>query len=390
LFPISGISFPFWEQTPGLKDSAAGYIPTLDGWRAIAILLVLLEHGSFRTFGPIGWTRLGGHGVEIFFVLSGFLITGKLLEEGSLRKFYLRRAFRILPIVFAYLGAVVTLGLIFHRIPLSWGEISASLLFVRNYRFIPSPGSGAGWFTAHLWSLSIEEQFYIFWPLVLLKVGKGAPRRQALGAAMLFAFCGCVLLLVHFARVMHLGGYYWMPNISFSGLIVGCLLRIAFSDAIWMSALTTVLSGRSLRAAIGLLIYILVFHAQLTIFDPLICGLAVGATVLEPRAWVGRVLEFPALRWIGRLSYSLYIWQQLFLGFGVNFRPFGFLSAFPINLASTVAMACISYYLLERPMMQWGHSLARGRGRPLAASPVVVAVGVGPTQEMTEAAALGD
>lgn len=390
MFPISGISFPFWEQTPGLKDSAAGYIPTLDGWRAIAILLVLLEHGSFRTFGPIGWTRLGGHGVEIFFVLSGFLITGKLLEDGSLRKFYLRRAFRILPIVFTYLGAVVTLGIILHRIPVSRGEISASLLFVRNYRFIPSPGSGAGWFTAHLWSLSIEEQFYIIWPLVLLKVGKGVARRQALGASLLFAFCCCVLVLVHFARVTHLGGYYWMPNISFGGLIVGCLLRIALSDAAGINAVTRVLSGRSLRVAIGLLIYILVFHAQLTIFDPLICGLAVGATVLEPQAWVGRVLEFPALRWLGRLSYSLYIWQQLFLGFGVNFRPFGFFSAFPINLASTVAVACVSYYLLERPMMQWGHNLARRRAVPHVTTPALVPVGVGQAQEMTEAAALGD
>ena len=90
-------------QNGALRSTKSNYIPTLDGWRAVAIMLVLFEHGSFLTFRPVGWTSLGGHGVEIFFVLSGYLITGKLLEDGSLRKFYLRRIFRILPVLLAYI-----------------------------------------------------------------------------------------------------------------------------------------------------------------------------------------------------------------------------------------------------------------------------------------------
>jgi peptidoglycan/LPS O-acetylase OafA/YrhL len=342
-----------------LKSSGSGYIPTLDGWRAIAILLVLVDHTIFRIFQPYGWTLVGGHGVEIFFILSGHLITGKLLEDGSLRKFYTRRAFRILPILFAYLLVASLLGFVLHRIPLLRSEVVSSALFVRNYFvYLTATSTGLGWFTGHLWSLAIEEQFYLIWPLVLLSVGKGTPRRQALAVTLLFGFWTTIYVLVHVARLLHLGGWAWIPHLNYTGLVVGCLLRIAFSDARTAKTITRVFAGRSTIAVTVLSIYIAALHAGSTLFDPLFCGLAVAATLVEPNAWVGRVLEFPVLRWIGRLSYSLYIWQQLFLAFGETLRPFGFFSRFPINLASLLVVSCLSYYLLERPMMRLGHSLA--------------------------------
>lgn len=345
-----------------MKSSSPGYIPTLDGWRAIAILLVLVDHTIFRTFHPYGWTLVGGHGVEIFFILSGYLITGKLLEDNSLPRFYTRRAFRILPILFAYLLVASVLGFVLHRIPLVRSEVISSTLFVRNYLvYMTATSTGIGWFTGHLWSLSIEEQFYLIWPLVLLTVGKGAPRRQARAVILLFGFWTTVYVFVHIARVFHVGGWAWMPHLSYTGLLVGCLLRIAFSDGRAASTITRVFTGRSTIAVAVLFIYIAALQAGRTLFDPLFCGLAVCATLVEPNAWVGRVLEFPLLRWIGRLSYSLYIWQQLFLAFGETLRPFGFFSRFPINLVSLLVVSCLSYYLLERPMMRLGHSLATAR-----------------------------
>jgi peptidoglycan/LPS O-acetylase OafA/YrhL len=341
-----------------LKSPSANYIPTLDGWRAVAILLVLFEHASFRTFRPVGWTQLGGHGVEIFFVLSGFLITGKLLEDNSLSRFYTRRVFRILPILFAYVAAVSVLGFALHRIPLLGSEVAASLLFVRNYCLFPlMTTTGLGWFTGHLWSLSIEEQFYLVWPLVLLRFAKSSLRGRMLAAALLFASYLAILVLVHAGRILHLGGWHWIPNLSYAGLIVGCILRIALTDANATALLNKLFLGRSMLVVALVALYIGIFHARVTIFDPVVCGVAVCATLVEPNALVGRWLEFSALRWIGRLSYSLYIWQQIFLGFGVDYRPFGFFSQFPMNLAAIVIVASLSYYLLERPMMRLGHEL---------------------------------
>ena len=112
-----------------------------------------------------------------------------------------------------------------------------------------------------------------------------------------------------------------------------------------------------------MLAYIVIFQHRTSFLDPLICGLGLCATLAEPNAWIGQVLEFSGLRWIGRLSYSLYIWQQLFLAFGVVLLPFGIFSQFPVNMASTVAVACLSYYLMERPMMRLGHDIDGGASR---------------------------
>jgi peptidoglycan/LPS O-acetylase OafA/YrhL len=341
-----------------LNSSRSEYIPTLDGWRAIAILLVIFDHGIFKSFRPYGWTVVGGHGVEIFFILSGYLITGKLLEDGSLRRFYTRRAFRILPVLFIYLAIVCVLGFGLQLIPLAKSEVFSSVFFIRNYFvYLAAQFTGLGWFTAHFWSLSIEEQFYLIWPLVLLRMGRGSTRRQMSAAALLFVFWTLVFALVHVARHVHIFGWAWIPNLNYAGLIAGCVLRIARSDAAPSASITRVFHGRSSIFVAITFAYIICFHAHITAVDPLFCGLGVCATLIEPTGAVGRVLELPALRWIGRLSYSLYIWQQLFLGFGVTFRPFGFFSRFPLNLVALLAVACASYYLLERPLLRVGHQL---------------------------------
>jgi peptidoglycan/LPS O-acetylase OafA/YrhL len=109
--------------------------------------------------------------------------------------------------------------------------------------------------------------------------------------------------------------------------------------------------------------YFVLFRAHVTLLDPVFCGLAVCSTLIEPNALIGRFLEVSILRWIGRLSYSLYIWQQLFLGFGVVYRPFGFLSSPQLATVSAVLMACLSYYLLELPLMRLGHRITSKSSR---------------------------
>ena len=292
------------------------------------------------------------------------------LAETEIRKFgtlgiwpyFRRRILRIWPLYFAFLALAVALQWIVpgQHVTLRagvWFSFLAGNWFIVFHGFPSSV-------IFPLWSVSIEEQFYLIWPLLLVKVGRGVRRQQLIAALMLFGLgCGAFAVIMT-GRMLHLGGWHWLPNVKFGGLLVGCLLRIGFSDGEVRKTLTRFVSGRSLALAAALFCYFVVFHSRVTIFDPVICGLAVCATLLEPNSRMGRLLELPALRWIGRLSYSLYIWQQVFLGFGVVYRPFGIFSRFPVNLASTVLVASASYYLLEKPMMRLGQKLSAGR-RPV-------------------------
>ncbi len=174
------------QSRPGNKT---GYLPTLDGWRCIAIVSVILYHYKGR-LGPIGTLlpdQLGALGVALFFGISGLLITSRLIEEEraagsiSLRGFYTRRALRILPPLLVFLAALVVLHVAFD-LPLAYRGIAATLVFVRNFAWNVGPPLEA-WFTAHCWSLSIEEQFYFALPLALLLCKSWERRTFTLGLA---------------------------------------------------------------------------------------------------------------------------------------------------------------------------------------------------------------
>ena len=161
-----------------------GYLPTLDGWRAIAILAVILDHivtWQFRYAHPtlFKFTRTGPNGVSLFFAISGFLICSRLLEEEnatgkiSLRGFYIRRASRIVPAALTYLLVIGLLGFAGYILVSPWDWWS-SVLFFRNY--LPPDMISRGWggYTMHYWSLAVEEHFYLLWPGLLVFVGRGA------------------------------------------------------------------------------------------------------------------------------------------------------------------------------------------------------------------------
>jgi peptidoglycan/LPS O-acetylase OafA/YrhL len=179
-------------------SSQAKYrIPTLDGWRAVAILAVLVAHSAWL-FAPGCFfesarvrhvARFGGQGVDLFFAISGFLITSLLLAEmektgaASLRGFYTRRVFRILPPLIAYLLVLAGLAVWWRELVAPW-EFAASLLFFRNYTMQVAGGRA----TNHFWTLSVEEHFYLFWPALLVFAG----RRRALKIAIGIALCVAV------------------------------------------------------------------------------------------------------------------------------------------------------------------------------------------------------
>ncbi len=162
------IFFSEITEIPPLLD--VSHIPSLDGLRGVSILLVLIFHVMLKQDHYI---FKGDFGVDIFFVISGFIITTLLFKERikngsiSLKKFYIRRSLKIIPIAYCYLAFVVLLNLYYHFTPPA--DILSAGLFIKNTTFIPTRLDRA---TGHFWSLSVEEQFYIVFPFILVKSKK--------------------------------------------------------------------------------------------------------------------------------------------------------------------------------------------------------------------------
>ncbi len=350
------------------SSTASGYLPTLDGWRAIAILGVLICHGSDALFNNSGlypshrWyglTRYGAFGVDIFFGLSGFLICTRLLQERrrdgeiSLASFYIRRALRILPPYLTYLVTVGLLGyggvLTVHR----WEWLS-SLLFFRNY----IASREGGWYLAHFWSLAVEEHFYLLWPSLLVLLGS----RRARSAVVVLALSVAAWRMLDFREqwMFQLAGanFFTRTDIRLDALLWGCWMALIFDSPDWRAVLVRRLSYGTWTMLVGALVCCVVYRPPLAmLWEAILVPLLLAGTVLKPASLVGRFLESRPMRWIGRISYSLYIWQQLFLGRSQEPHPFpmGILQIFPIDIVCVFVVAAASYYVIERPLIGVGH-----------------------------------
>ncbi len=335
------------------------YLPTLDGWRAIAITLVLFAHVRLPGNALQQISPYGAMGVHLFFAISGFLITNRLLEEGtSLRAFYIRRAFRILPAAFLYLAVLCALGLAGAWIPLNAGQIMASLFFYRNYYVLPA---AQGWYTGHYWSLSVEEHFYLLWPALLLWLGTRRARWAAPALACVFALWRG--LDTQFGWVAA-----WNPawkdlvertDYRLDGLFWGCAAALLWD---WRPArkwLATRSRDEYALITVAVIVLLLVlqppgFVAMFAFLMPL----PLLFTVARPQGWLGRLLESRPAAWFGRISYSVYLWQMLFLvTYGIPLS-LGWAQQFPVNLVLILVPACASYYLVERPLRRRGRQLS--------------------------------
>ncbi|PTL81430.1 acyltransferase [Vitiosangium sp. GDMCC 1.1324] len=353
-------------------------LPGLDGLRALSIGLVILYHCAHTEGFPDiallkAVARTGVVGVQVFFVISGFLITWLLLGEEEktgridLKGFYYRRALRILPPAFVYL-AVVAVMAAFRGLPVTNRELLASVFFVRNLNL------GDSAFTKHFWSLSIEEQFYLVWPLLLMWL----PRR-----ARLWATAGliCAEPLWRQLNTWHYGATQVMwtrTDLRYSGLLVGALLALVLEAPQLKAKLDRLLAfGPWLFAVAGATLMGLMHifpeaSSKLLQVDPgLIQALLIVVmlvVLVEGRGGVfSSFFELAPIRWVGRISYSLYLWQQLFC-----FESTGpWFERFPLNVLASFALAAASYYFIEQPVLRWRDrrrqkpALAPAPGEPL-------------------------
>ena len=358
------------SSPPRTKGSRirSGYLPTLDGWRAIAIAGVLLDHATSGFHRQASWyplLRTGPNGVSLFFAISGFLICSRLLEEEqlfgsiSLKGFYIRRACRILPAALTYLlvVAVLAIGSLILVTPLEWWSC---VLFFRNY--LPPAWINPGWggYTIHYWSLAVEEHFYLLWPAMLAFSGR--VRARYLAAALAIA-----VAVWRWWDFHHHWLNRYLPDLLFpsrtdvrlDGLLLGCLAALILVEPRWRAWLEQRVNVGVLWAlAVGYVLFQLIPRKHTySIWESMLLAALVAGTVLRPAGIVGRVLENPAMKWVGRLSYSLYLWQQLFLVPGASY-PFSLLQRFPLNVGMVFLIAVLSYELVERPMIRLGHRLA--------------------------------
>jgi peptidoglycan/LPS O-acetylase OafA/YrhL len=352
-----------------------GYIPTLDGWRAFSVIGVILYHGRFGFFNSESiltkFSSRGGLGVDVFFAISGFLICGLLLKEHerfggiSLRRFYIRRCFRILPPYYAALAGICAVAA-FGAIHVNYSDLPSCLLFYRNYKPLGMDARG-GFYTSHFWSLAVEEHFYLIWPMLLIAVKpKRAGRVTFVLAMLVFAWR---VLEGHFqllARILPQANLMARTDTRIDALLWGCLAAIYF-PTIKRHVERIRFSQLWLPLLVILTILQKIHPPALTLLYAVLLPALVLSTVIQPASVLGRVLEWQPLRWIGTLSYSIYLWQMLFLP-GLTSEmasgAFGYLQRPPWNVLSILACACLSRYLLELPMTRLGHRLSESLSAP--------------------------
>lgn len=359
------------------------YLPTLDGWRGIAVLGVILYHGreEFPRSNSL-LIRLAAHcylGVDVFFAISGFLICGLLLREYeetgdiSLRRFYIRRCFRILPPYYVSLAAICAAGA-FLALPFNFADVPSCLLFYRNYRPLGIDEYG-GFYTAHYWTLAVEEHFYLLWPMLLLLVRpKRAGKVAFLLAMMVFAWRVIEGRFHLLAGVLPQANLLARTDARMDALLWGCLAAIYFPDIRRLAARIRFSQLWFVPASIILIAQKMHPPGQ-TLLDAVLFPLLVVSTVVQPRSVLGRVLEWRPLQWIGTISFSLYLWQELFLpGPTAELARGGFryLQQPGWNLLAILVCACLSRYLVEIPMTRLGYRISASSlalPRAVASSP---------------------
>jgi peptidoglycan/LPS O-acetylase OafA/YrhL len=358
-------------DSPSLPSSALrhgrmGRWLALDGVRGLAIMLVMIEHTHLAPFHG------GGLGVDLFFVLSGFLITGLLLAEfqrsGGLdiRRFYYRRALRLLPALLVLVAATAGLALAYHHSEVGRATLAMApktLFYVAN---LGRTDVGDPSLLAHTWSLSIEEQFYLIWPLLLLLLLRSRLSPTALvGVALAVAGLTTVTRTVSYLSgpdtPEHFGAWYFRTDTKVDALLLGCTIALLLASELP----GTRLIARLPIGAIGLGSFLILlavvpwvdqsrmtYMVQLSVFRLASAGLILAFVLgSRSRSRLERVFKMRWLRFAGVLSYSLYLWH--FPVFMLAQHRFGrSLKSLLVELPITILLAYGSYRLVERPFLR--------------------------------------
>jgi peptidoglycan/LPS O-acetylase OafA/YrhL len=347
-------------ELPRSRSFQLGYRPSLDGVRGLAILAVLAVHTNHL----FGWSLLkgGSIGVDIFFVLSGFLITCILLEEWAatgqlnLRNFYLRRCLRLVPALLLLLGAMLLVSnLLFspEEAAQTRRTVPIALFYLSDFFASLSPETGLG-ALRHTWSLAMEEHFYLIWPpLLLLLLKTGYSKRVLFALTVTLALMICFHRGLLFQLSASPARTYFGFDTRADALLIGCAAGMAVSWGLFrsMNRLSALAVALLVVSIIGTDFASPVMHEGGFTILALATGLLLLNLVLDGKGILQSVLESRPLVWVGKVSYGLYLWHY------PMFKWIKYVSApWPVKLfvalLATFAVTSLSFYVLERPLLR--------------------------------------
>jgi peptidoglycan/LPS O-acetylase OafA/YrhL len=331
-------------------------IPSLDGLRAVSIALVVIGHAALSTNASIflaHFKHLGNFGVRCFFIISGFLITTLLLKERdktgsiSIKAFYIRRSLRIFPPSLVYIG-IIALCSALGWLTLQPGDLLHALTYTMNYHVHRDR-----WFD-HLWSLSVEEQFYLLWPGLLYLAGNRRGLKVAWGVVCVVPVIRAIMWFVFHAGDSAMTKHF---EANADALATGCLLSMNFnrigavrwyqrfqsSSFFWIVALGLVLGGHGLFVVNPASFYIV--GQSIANLGTVLC---IDWSIRNYGIGIGLFLNWKPVVYLGAISYSLYLWQNAFL----NPEWISWAARLPMNLIFAFSMAIASYYLVEQPFLR--------------------------------------
>lgn len=385
------------SQLPVPSRVAARHIPALDGLRGIAILLVVVLHATeaFGRVHPIAPTttaivNVGFTGVDLFFVLSGFLISGILLASKEspsyFRVFYIRRTLRIFPLYYAYLGLIfVVLPLVSEQIRSNYAELRAHQLWYWTYLGNVANAIHGGWrmdgaLTGHFWSLAVEEQFYLIWPTVVLFLSARSLRNLCLAIIVATPFVRLGLRLADVNPI----AVYVLTFCRADALAFGALIAVALRVESGRAVLRQYGTRALIFAAVGLAAIgmwrrgfgqfdIVVGTIGYSAWAAFYAALLTVAVLRPPRAeCVAEVLSARWLRFFGKYSYAMYVFHRPICGLAEDLFAFGHadgtvqtvfegIAFIGAVLITSTAVALCSWWLLERRFIALKDRIAYGQ-----------------------------
>ena len=374
------------------------YVAALDGLRTFAVLAVIFYHMG------LNWAPGGLMGVTVFFVISGYLINGLLVAEYdstgsiSLPKFWMRRVRRIIPaVLLALAGTLVLCALANHTLfDKARADLVPSLFFVNNWWQIFRDisyfeAAGAPSPLTHYWSLSIEEQFYIVWPILILVLLKSKlPKRAIAGVVAVLAVASIGEMAFLYSPTADPSRVYYGTDTRASSLLIGAFLALVWPSTIFgHRRVQSRTAGKRLAfnlvgvAALAGLVVIIVLTNSYTSF-PYLGGIALVsvltavliAVLVVPNTWVARFLQLEPLVWIGKRSYGMYLWHYPIILATTNVAstvevPWWVRLS---QLVIIIAVSDLSYRFVETPIRSgalgfwWANRRAKGAGAPAAAT----------------------